>query len=139
MSKAIKHMIVVVFMLLCMFCLLMLWSTHVFPQYVSSNNTKPMPTVQDIVAQWELVDVTREICGSFSWYVNLNPTSQYAVAYVHTCTLHEGRISQYGFLDTGKLREFHVDIDSIAKEFYRSQPNLLKQLKSYLIPIGMPI
>ena len=136
MPKAIKHMIYVSLWLILLFSLLGLVATNVFPA-----DTKPMPTVQAIVTHWELVDVTREICGSFSWYINPDSTAQYTVAYVHTCTftLNEGRISQYGFLDTGKLREFDVDIDGIAEEFHRYQPNLVKQLKGYLIPLGMPI
>ena len=126
MSKAIKHMIVVVFMLLCLFALC-------FGFF--AGNACPgdlIPTVQEIVADWELVDTDNESCGPFNYYLNPDPQARYTVAYVHTCALAGGRISQYGFLDNGKLREFDVDIDGRVKEFYRSQPNLTKHLKSYL-------
>ena len=134
MSKAIKHTIVLAFMLLFLFSVL-----HLCALYVSSNDTKPMPTVQDIVAQWELVDTDNEACGRFDYYVNPDSTSRYTVAYIHTCTLHEGRISQYGFLDWGMLREFDVFEHGGTQEFVRSRPDITKQLKGYLIPIGTPI
>lgn len=135
MSKAIKHMIVVVFMLFVFLAVLF----SVLHLYVSSQDTKPIPTVLNIVDQWELVDTDNEPCGPFSYYVNPDPMSRYTVAYTHTCVLYHNTISQYGFLDTGRLREFDVDIDGRVEEFYRSMPDLVKQLKGYLIPIGTPI
>ena len=133
MSKAIKHMIVVVFMLLFIF-----YMFHLVATYVSSEDTKPIPTVFEIVFGWELVDTEKESCGTFDYYVNPDPMSRYSVAYIHYCIAVEGQVGQYGFLDNGHLREFDVDIDGRVKEFYRSQPNLTKQLKSYL-PTGTPI
>ena len=132
MSKAIKHMIVVVFMLLFLFSVL-----HLAAIYALPADTKPIPTVQEIITQWKLVDTDNEACGRFNYYLNPDPQARCTVAYVHYCIVVEGQVGQYGFLDNGKLREF-VHFDGIGSEFYRSQPNLTKQLKSYL-PIGTPI
>lgn len=133
MSKAITHMSIVVFMLLCIFFILHFVAINALPA-----DTNSIPTVFEIVNGWELVDTSSESCGRFDYYVNPDPMARYTVAYVHYCVVVEGQVGQYGVLDNGKLLEFDVDIDDKVVEFYRSQPNLTKQLKSYLT-IGTPI
>ena len=114
MSKAMKHMIVVAFMLLCVFFLLMLWGTHAFPQEQELKTGEAMPSLEGYVISsfgtwFNPADETKR--GSIHIMAKAGEDNKYFVVY-NICDDEEAD-RPFGIMDyeTGILYLDHAPTD----------------------------